>query len=388
VAELLRGNRLIGMFGAGAAALCVGLFTASLVMNLRSEKPVYITGQEPCMPTGRPSIQSPMEFDQHLDKAEWRLGVTKLRKRLAREAHGHVLEVAIGAGRNLEFYDWDGLLRPDELAQKQNGHNDKTQPPSDDPSQLRSLTGLDISPSMLDLSVKRLRQFAPHGIEALPNKPSFTSLARPLSLPDGSSALGIDLVSSPVRLLVHDAEQPIPPPPSPARRYDTVVQSFGLCSVRHPVALLCSMAAVCAPDTGRILLVEHGRSWWGFVNGLLDQGARGHFERFGCWWNRDVEWIVDQAVERTPGLEVVAFERPGWITVGTHVWVELRVRDVGRGGQGEPRKVEAEPGKIEVESREARGEPAEKSAGWLGPLNAWLNHPPKSSDGDQAGRKP
>lgn len=87
------------------------------------------------------------------------------------------------------------------------------------------------------------------------------------------------------------------------------------------------MASSVQPDTGRIVLLEHGRSIWDVVNGLLDRGARAHHQRFGCWWNRDIEVIVDAAARRIPGLEIVRLERPGWATAGTHVVVELRVRD-------------------------------------------------------------
>ncbi|KAJ1324904.1 methyltransferase OMS1 [Microdochium nivale] len=118
---------------------------------------------------------------------------------------------------------------------------------------------------------------------------------------------------------------PSPPPQTPPQYYDTIVQTFGLCSVRDPVSLIANMAHLVRPGTGRIVMVEHGLSVWELVNGLLDRSARGHFERFGCWWNRDVEVIVHDAVRTVPGLEIVAFERPGWATGGTHLWIELKM---------------------------------------------------------------
>ncbi|KAJ1324903.1 methyltransferase OMS1 [Microdochium nivale] len=107
ISDLVR-QRFMPIFGFGAAALCLGAVLASGAYHWAHDEVVrYPPGKEPQVPTGRASIQSPVEFDLHLDKSEWRLGITKLRRRLAEQAHGHVLEVAMGAGRNLEHYDWD-----------------------------------------------------------------------------------------------------------------------------------------------------------------------------------------------------------------------------------------------------------------------------------------
>ncbi|KAI4871187.1 hypothetical protein F4820DRAFT_442610 [Hypoxylon rubiginosum] len=394
MSELVR-NRWFPLFGAGAAAMCVGLFTVSLLTYWRSHPAEHWTpGQEPVTPTGRPSIQSPREFDQHLDKSEWRYGITKLRRRIASEmVRGHVLEVAVGTGRNFDYYDWSvvteglepvkkeeksswfGWLRNDEKekekekeekgvngakGEKKNEKGEENKPPSPPPSSpppqvkakaqnkkpnpnaVLSFTGLDISPIMLDLALTRIRQVVPHMEDKIPKKPSFSKLA-------SATATGGDetvtLANNRMRLLKADAQLPLPPPPSdpsspspspspsqppqpPPQKYDTIIQTFGLCSVRDPVLLLSHMAARVQPDTGRIVLLEHGRGWWGLVNGLLDRGARGHFERFGCWWNRDVELVVRAAERAVPGLEVLRLERPGWVTLGTHVLVEMRVNRV------------------------------------------------------------
>lgn len=361
--------RWLGLFGAGAAALCLGTFTASFWIANSGEAPSYVTGLEPVVPTGRPAIESPVEFDQHLDRSEWRFGITELRRQLAAEATGHVLEVAMGTGRNMEFYDWEAITAEYVPVGKRNrsklaksGWGSKGN--IADLQEMESFSGVDISTAMLDIGLQRLRQVVPHGAmeDVLPKQPSFEQLARP-GAAGSSRGSGVQLLRGKVRVVQGDAQSPLPAPPQGVDKYDTVIQTFGLCSVRDPTLLIHNMAAVVKPETGRIILLEHGRSWWELINGLLDRSAKGHFERFGCWWNRDIEDIVEVAKSRIPGLEVVEFQRPGWATLGTHVWVELRVRDV------KPRDAQDTPGN-------------ESSSGWLGSLgSSWLSvSSPKSSE--------
>ncbi|KAI1374389.1 hypothetical protein F4677DRAFT_425944 [Hypoxylon crocopeplum] len=371
MSEMVR-TRWFPLFGAGAAVACVGFFAASLTMYWWTHPAEHwMPGEEPETPTGRPSIQSPREFDQHLDKSEWRYGITKLRRRIAADmARGHVLEVAIGTGRNFDYYDWSvvtqGLepakeeekkgwfnwMAKDE-AEKENGSEKKetaggkdekekvkeekakavkppppklkAKPQPKNENAILSFTGLDIAPPMLDLALTRIRQVVPHMADQVPKKPSFSKLASKTI----DSEESISLAHGKIRLLKADAQQaPLPPPPSsPTQKYDTIIQTFGLCSVRDPVQLLTTIAGSLQPNSGRIILLEHGRSSWvELVNGLLDRSAREHFARFGCWWNRDVEVVVRAAARAVPGLEVLRLERPGWATLGTHVLVEMRVR--------------------------------------------------------------
>lgn len=367
--ELLR-IRWFPLFGAGAAAACVGYFMVSISYYWMTQPPEHWTpGQEPETPTGRPSIQSPREFDQQLDKSEWPLGITNLRRRIGAEmARGHVLEVAVGTGRNFEYYDWSVVTEGMEPAKKEEksgwfswlssednvnkggdekgqentkGKDEKSQkaqaprPPAPktrpqprNEHAILSFTGLDISPSMMDLALTRIRQVVPHMADQIPQKPIFSTLATKTTTDSSSSSSspeGITLCHNRLRLLKSDAQTALPQPPS-SPKYDTIIQTFGLCSVRDPVLLLSHMAAALQPDTGRIVLLEHGRSWYELVNGLLDRSARQHFERFGCWWNRDIELVVRAAERSIPGLEVLRLERPGWRTLGTHVLVEMRVR--------------------------------------------------------------
>ena len=95
-----------------------------------------------------------------------------------------------------------------------------------------------------------------------------------------------------------------------------MLQTMGVCSIADPVRLLRQMASLTNSDHGRILLLEHGRSWYDWLNSWLDSSAPGHADKFGCWWNKDIGRIVEEA-----GLEVVALKRYHF---GTTWWVELR----------------------------------------------------------------
>ena len=92
--------------------------------------------------------------------------------------------------------------------------------------------------------------------------------------------------------------------PLPEDAFDTVVDTFGLCSFDDPVAVLKEMSRVCKPD-GKILLLEHGRSHsWSFVTNQSDRYAEQHAAHWGCVWNRDLDRILKES-----GLEVQVLQR-------------------------------------------------------------------------------
>ena len=76
--------------------------------------------------------------------------------------------------------------------------------------------------------------------------------------------------------------------------YDTVVDTFGLCSVDDPVAALKAMQRATKRD-GAILLLEHGRGHYAWLNNLLDRYAERHLLRWGCSWNRDYGAVMEDA---------------------------------------------------------------------------------------------
>jgi methyltransferase OMS1 len=95
--------------------------------------------------------------------------------------------------------------------------------------------------------------------------------------------------------------------------------------VSDPVAVLQNLAKSVKEETGRIILLEHGKGYFGLLNGMLDKNADHHFQKYGCWWNRDIQGLAEEAAAKTPGLEIVKVVRPNWTQMGTLVWVELKV---------------------------------------------------------------
>ena len=210
-------------------------------------------------------------FDADVALSEFLMGVHRLRRALLRppRCHGHVLEVSCGTGRNAAYYDVGPASAVD------------------------SLTFVDLSPAMVAQCKRKWRALRPRAV-----KPGL-----------------------PVRFLASSALDPLPPPPG-ARKYDTIVQTMGLCSTPAPAALLANLARhldTASPDA-RILLLEHGRSYLPWLNRVLDNAAPAHARRHGCWNNRDVGALVAEAAEKH-GLTVVAERR---LHLGT-TWVfELR----------------------------------------------------------------
>jgi ubiquinone/menaquinone biosynthesis C-methylase UbiE len=103
----------------------------------------------------------------------------------------------------------------------------------------------------------------------------------------------------PVRLLEMDAERLN----FERASFDTVTSSLTLCTFAEPHLVLREMARVCRPS-GRILLLEHGRSDRGWLARWQDWRAEAHARPLGCQWNRDPLGLVQAA-----GLAVRTNER-------------------------------------------------------------------------------
>ncbi|KAK4190769.1 S-adenosyl-L-methionine-dependent methyltransferase [Podospora australis] len=348
------------LVGAGVIVLMTSFYISSVITSL------YLNDKSspsssPCsshshIPSGRPANltrESAISFDCGLDLPERLSRIKSMRKELSSRARGHVLEVACGTGRNLPYYNWTEVVSPlssfssEEQAQKSISRNAKlldlkasrlysifssskkkqTDEGLDEKvigsmeGEVLSYTGVDISGDMLSVARDRVRENVPSLTKIMRKKraepmPAFASPTTPETV--------VEALDGRVRLVLADAEQTLPPPVE-GKRYDTILQTFGLCSVADPKKLLRNMAENLKPDTGKILLLEHGKGGYGWIDRQLDEWAPEHFQQFGCWWNRDIEGIIEETKKEVKGLEVVGVERP-WLHGGTTYIVELRVR--------------------------------------------------------------
>lgn len=100
-----------------------------------------------------------------------------------------------------------------------------------------------------------------------------------------------------------------------ANSFDTVIQTFGLCSVANPVKSLREMNRVLKP-AGKILLVEHGRTSHTLLNTVLDKTSAAHAAKFGCWWNRDIVGLLAQADMNVESIDTADFGTTYYVVCG------------------------------------------------------------------------
>lgn len=203
-------------------------------------KPPLLTCEQRC----QKFAQLAPRYDQEIARDEESSGITAWRKELVSLAKGKVLEVASGTARNLCFY----------------------------PQSVQELILGDNCEGMLQVAAQRVAE---------------TRAAHDRHCPDS------------VTLAVFDAARM----PFASNSFDTIIDTFGICSFEDPLAALKEMARCCKPG-GTILLLEHGASslaplrWW------QDHRLNRHVSMWGCYWNRDIERLV-----REGGLRIVESKR-------------------------------------------------------------------------------
>ncbi len=116
--------------------------------------------------------------------------------------------------------------------------------------------------------------------------------------------------------LIQSAASPVTCPST--NGFDTVIQTMGLCSTPEPANTLRNLGRLVNRERGQILLLEHGRSHYKWLNRILDALAPAHANKHGCWWNRDIAAVIDES-----GLEVTKLKR---YHLGTTWWIELRAK--------------------------------------------------------------
>jgi methyltransferase OMS1 len=208
--------------------------------------------------------ENAQHFDKDVDRTEYWNGIMTLRSRLVKQARGDVLESAAGTGRNSEYYVQ---------------------------SRIRSLAIVDKSRGMLTVAEKKW----PEEREGEDWTGRVRFVVGDVEDDRTTSQLGSDSTA----------------------QFDTVVQTLGLCSTDDPDGLMRSLTKLVKPG-GKILLLEHGRGYFDWLNRMLDRSAHQHAAKHGCWWNRDIGAIVQRS-----DLETVEMSRP-WRSAGTNWYIILR----------------------------------------------------------------
>lgn len=180
------------------------------------------------------------EYDDEVKWEERAILMGMRRSQIMSRLEGDVLEIACGTGRNIGYLPFD---------------------------KIDSITFLDSSPKMVEVTRNKFKEQYPKF-----QKVAFTvgKAEDLLQLAGGSDSI----------------------------KYDTIVETFGLCSHEDPVKALKNMMGLLRPG-GRIVLLEHGRSNWDFINNHLDFRAEKRMKTWACRWNLDIAELIEEA-----GLDV------------------------------------------------------------------------------------
>lgn len=204
-------------------------------------------GEKPAMKNAsNPSILPPQDttgfyeenaatFDRDMWWEDFKARIGARRKWLMKNIEGDVLEVSCGTGRNIPYLNLEHI---------------------------NSITFLDSSRGMVEEAKKKFQKRFP-----------------------GYKKVGF---------VTGRAEELADMAKDETVKYDTIVEAFGLCAHEDPVAALKSMKKLLRPG-GRIVLLEHGRSTWDFMNNHLDFRAEKRFKQWACRWNLDIGELIDDA---------------------------------------------------------------------------------------------
>ncbi|KAG0280555.1 hypothetical protein BGZ95_009678 [Linnemannia exigua] len=237
------------------------------------------------------------EYDKEVGLHEYLLGIQRRRKRLISQATGRVLEIASGTGRNVDYYK-KGCC--DEIVF------------SDFSEGMMQVLKEKVAVSDLgkrwDYQKRRVQQLELERMASRSKQPQGPVGAGTIST-DGSAAsassrsttaaVAEEVVDTEIRFKTMNAAAI----PYSDQTFDTVIDTFGLCSFEDPVQVLREMKRVLKPG-GKLLLLEHGNSHWGFMKDMQAKKLDRHVHKYGCYWNREIGDLVQDA-----GLKVVEQER-------------------------------------------------------------------------------
>lgn len=276
----------------GITALTISTYTGYLYASYTREVSKAQSLDVPTDVSDRYNSTAPT-FDAEVELSEKAMRMGTKRADLVHMARGDVLEVSCGTGRNLEYY---------ELGERRGVDTDGKGVIKG----CRTLTLVDLSPQMVAITEEKFRRL----------RPEFT---RVLFRAQDAAKVAVEKPVTTTKTARDAGDE------DRDRYYDTIVQTMGLCSMPDPVATLKHLGSITEPSRGRILLLEHGRSYYGWLNRILDNLAPAHADRHGCWWNRDIGAIVKES-----GLEVVEEKR--WHFGTTWKYVLRPRQDQGKKG--------------------------------------------------------
>lgn len=267
----------------GGIAVLAGYYTFTVIKGISIESSQSRQlDVDPEAPTTKTYDHIAPYFDQQVNSNEWWLGISKLRKQLVGRAAGDVLEIGVGTGRNHGYYNLKNC---------------------------RSVTFLDASENMIAMASAKWHQ------RTLLPEWKETSL-------EGVRRVNFKIIN---------ATDVVAPPllagEEDTRGFTTIISTFTLCSMPRPadaLAHLCTLLSKDLSQEPRLLLLEHGKSSYDWINNLLNNSAPAHAIQYGCWWNRDIGDIAQKAAEQA-GMEVTNVRRKHF---GTTWIIEMRPRFV------------------------------------------------------------
>jgi methyltransferase OMS1, mitochondrial len=273
------------VWAATAFSVALGIYVVSLgvsLRNMRRENDKWDIPQN--SDVSYRWLDKTRDFDGEVDSQETVMLLRAKRRRLINEAYGNVLEVSVGTGRNMDLYD----LRPFDPGEDSRMGRSRDRI-------VTSLTFNDQSEVMVDHAIDKYMavEKSRRKDERFQGKATFVV-----------GDAGIDGVID-----------------RPEGGFDTVIQTFGVCSMQDAVGFLRKLGTLCRqpgeattsklpPEEndgkgGRILLLEHGRSHYDWMNHyVLDGYSKVHALKHGCWFNKDIAQVVEES-----GLEVERIRR-------------------------------------------------------------------------------
>lgn len=238
-------------------------------------------------------------YDELLDKVESQYRGFEIRKNLLSKAEGDVLEIGVGTARNVVCYDHPRVhsvtLADNTLAMLNNAAVKTTDmynhinsegtlvstKPSSSKAILKPQETLSVFPASVrqmftgTASSTKLSDVMINNSEDLQGQDKVGLLWQTHARPSNAvSTAFIKADSHDLSRLSDDS-------------FDTVVDTFGLCSYHDPVKVLREMQRVCKP-TGRILLLEHGMGSTFMMNTMLKLTNESHKKQWGCDRSKEI----------------------------------------------------------------------------------------------------